>query len=104
MTLKTLFIGGLAALSLAACSQAALQTANQNFARNLTAADCSTPAAEASFIANLPPIPLNPLNGAQMTFALSQLCVGLYGSTAAPATAAGNVAAIPAAVVAPATK
>ena len=99
MNLKNLFIGSAMAFALIGCSQAAFQAGVQNGVRNLAAADCASPASQAAFVANLPPNPF--VNGAQQAAIMAQACMGLFGTVAAPLTAAGNVAALPAAVAAP---
>ena len=96
MKIRTLILGA-AALAIAGCSS--FQPGVQNFGRNLAAADCATPASQAAFVANLPPNPF--VNGAQQAAIMAQACMGLFGTVAAPLTAAGNVAALPAAVTAP---
>ena len=82
--MKRLIVIGLAfgMLGLAACSSF------EDFFRNVTAADCATPASQQAFIANLPGIAL--VSQAQMSAAIAQVCVGLYGTVAAPVTASGN--------------
>jgi hypothetical protein len=73
------------------------------FVRNLTAADCSTPAAEQAFVSNLPPVLF--VTPAQQLAVLGQLCAGMFGTVAAPPTAPGNTPAIPVpTAVVPATK
>lgn len=76
------------------CSQQ--QADISNFNRNLLAAACADPA---STIANVPGGFITP---AQATQALTGLCAATFGTVAAPTTAPGNIAALPAATAAPA--
>ena len=89
MVRKVLFAMAMwSVLALGACSTAQ----NQAFIRNVAAGDCSSPAAEQKFLAN---IPTGLITEAQMQAALDQVCMGAFGTVAAPTTAPGNVAAIP---------
>lgn len=87
----------LAILGLVGCSAS---NPVMQMVRNVTAANCATPADQAAFVANLPPNPF--INGAQQAALQSQICHAMYGDVAAPVTAPGNTPAIPAAPVSPA--
>jgi len=66
MQRKRLFTTILAALALAGCSSAA-QTIFEQMARNASAYDCATPAAQQAFVDNLPLPPIQlPITEAQL--------------------------------------
>ena len=96
MKLRTILIAG-AALLIAGCSTSQTTTFDNSplgqGLRNIAAGDCSTPAAQAAFAANLPS---GLLPESQVTGLVAQLCMGLFGTVAAPASAPGNAPAIPA--------
>lgn len=86
------------AVSLAGCSS--VQTSFKDFFRNVTAANCATPEAQKAFVDALPGVLLVPES--QLLLAQAQLCVGLYGTQAAPITAPGNSPVFPASNPSPA--
>jgi hypothetical protein len=89
--------------------------AGQTAIRNVTAADCASPAAEALFVAQLPQIAF--ITNNQAVALMDQFCVMNFGTVAAPTPAPGMapmfpgptpaptpVAAVPPTSIAPATK
>ena len=94
MKIITLAIAALA-LGLSACSMASLQT----FGRNISAADCATPASQQAFVGNLPQIAF--MTNAQALAAMAQFCVGAFGTVSAPASAPGMSPAFPAPTAVP---
>lgn len=75
------FVLAAAALTLGACS-----TGN-TFVKNVTAADCASPAAQQAFIAGLPQIAF--ITNAQAQELMAQFCIGAFGTVSAPVSAPG---------------
>lgn len=88
MKLKGLIVAGLA-LAIVGCSTA--QTSVLNFLKNVSAADCATPASQQAALANLP-TPF--LTSSQAQMLLATFCVGQFGTVAAPVSATGMSPAI----------
>ena len=73
---------GAAFISAQACSQQDLG----NFLKNVSAAECATPASQQAAIAN---IPMGFLTEAQAAQVVALYCVGEFGTVAAPTPAPG---------------
>lgn len=79
---------GFAMLGLMGCSSLSPST----FVKNVTAADCSSPAAQQQFVSSLPQIAF--LSNAQAQELMAQFCIGQFGTVSAPASAPGMSPAI----------
>lgn len=93
---RIIIIAALAALLMAGCALSTVQT----FMRNISAADCATPASQQAFIGNLPQVAF--MTNAQATALMSQYCIGQFGTVAAPTPAPGMSGAFPAPTPVPA--
>ena len=91
MKVKNMIMTGLVigALAFVGCSTSSTSSDPiGTFLRNVTAGDCTNPA----FLSEIPTGVVSP---AQLQAGLQQVCMGMFGTVAAPATAPGNAPAIP---------